>query len=220
MGDLDDSFAQLLGRQPSDQEKQDLYRVRDALRLKTTDAVWLLLMALQHYKSLYEEFPARIAAAARDVTKDARSTAEAQAKAAHEETRRALTSAVREAAVKSARYGAGAQLARWTTIAVSGVVAALLATGWVESRRGYERGRAVGTEVATRACNGLVEASSWAKTPEGQLAYALAQAGALGDVARCSGRGMVPRDRWCTVPSERGKPLARWPLPPSASTSR
>jgi hypothetical protein len=29
---------------------------------------------------------------------------------------------------------------------------------------------------------------------------------------RQSGRGMVPRDGWCTVPSERGKALARWPF--------
>ena len=85
MGDLDDSFSQLLGHQPSDSDKQDLYRVRDALKLKSTDAVWMLLMALQHYKALYEEIPARIAAAVRDVTKGARAMAEAEAKAAQEE---------------------------------------------------------------------------------------------------------------------------------------
>ena len=57
MGDLDDSFGQLLGRQPTDQERQSLYRVRDALKLTTADAVWLLLMALQHYETLCERFP-------------------------------------------------------------------------------------------------------------------------------------------------------------------
>ena len=36
---LDDSFAKLLGRQPSDAERQQLYRVRDALELKNNDAV-------------------------------------------------------------------------------------------------------------------------------------------------------------------------------------
>ncbi len=59
MGELDDSFAQLLGRQPSDKDRQDLYRVRDALKIKATDSVWLLLMALQYYVKLYEEFPAQ-----------------------------------------------------------------------------------------------------------------------------------------------------------------
>jgi hypothetical protein len=212
MSDLVDNFAQLIGRQPSDKDKQDLYRVRDALKLKTTDAVWLLLMALQYYKGLYEEFPARIAATASEVTKGARAAAEAHAKAANAETRRALMGAVHEAAVKSTRYGAGAQVARWVSAAVIGVVVALLAVGWVESSRGYDRGQAVGTNMATKACNALVDASSWAKTPDGQLAYALAKAGGLSDVGRCSGRGMVPRDGWCTVPSERGKAFARWPI--------
>lgn len=85
MSELDDSFAQLLDRQPTDKERQALYRVRDALQLKTTDAVWLLLTVLQHYETLYEEIPERIADAAREATKEARGTAKAQAKAAHEE---------------------------------------------------------------------------------------------------------------------------------------
>jgi len=38
-----------------------LCRVRDALQLKTTDAVWLLLMVLQHYETLCEEIPEQIA---------------------------------------------------------------------------------------------------------------------------------------------------------------
>ena len=53
MSDLDDSFAKLLGRQPSDAERQSLYRVRDALGLKNNDALWLVLMALQHYQGQY-----------------------------------------------------------------------------------------------------------------------------------------------------------------------
>ena len=66
MSDLDDSFAKLLGRQPSDAERQSLYRVRDALCLKNNDALWLVLMALQHYQGQYEKFPQAIAQAAKD----------------------------------------------------------------------------------------------------------------------------------------------------------
>ena len=47
MSDLDDSFAKLLGRQPSDAERQSLYRVRDALGLKNNDALWLVLMKMK-----------------------------------------------------------------------------------------------------------------------------------------------------------------------------
>jgi hypothetical protein len=213
VGDLDDSFAKLLGHQPSDKDKQDLYRVRDALNLKATDAVWLLLMALQHYKALYEEFPARIEGAASDVARTVRAAAEAQAKAAQEETKRALMDAVHEVAVRSAQDAAGAQLAKWVSIAAGVIAVALVAVGWGEFSRGHEKGRALGENIAMKACGALVTASSWANTPDGQLAYALARVGGLSDVARCMGRGMIPRDGWCTVPSDRGKVLARWPLP-------
>ena len=39
MGELDESFAQLLGRQPTDNERQRLYRVRDALKVKADSAI-------------------------------------------------------------------------------------------------------------------------------------------------------------------------------------
>jgi hypothetical protein len=219
MGELDDSFTQLLGRQPSDKEKQDLYRVRDALKLKTTDAVWLLLMALQHYETLYEQIPARIASTTREVTKAVRAAAEADAKAAQEETKRALMDAVRHAAVRSAEAAAGAQLVRWVSIAAGVICIGLLLMGWAAFDHGYGKGKAVGDDGALRTCGALVALSSWATTPDGQLAYGLAKAGGLSDVARCSGHGMVPRDGWCTVQSERGKALARWPLPVAGMTS-
>ena len=220
MSDLDDSFSQLLGHQPSDSDKQDLYRVRDALKLKSTDAVWMLLMALQHYKALYEEIPARIATAVRDVTKGARAMAEADAKAAQEDTKRALMDAVRHAAVRSAEAAACAQLARWVSIAAGVICIGLLLMGWAAFDHGYGKGKAVGEDGASRSCGALVALSSWATTPDGQLAYGLSKAGGLSDVARCSGHGMVPRDGLCTVPSERGKQLARWPLPPAGPSPR
>jgi hypothetical protein len=72
MGELDDNFARLFGRQASDKDKQDLYLVRDVLKVKTTDSVWAFLMVLQYYKALYAEFPPRIEAVARDVTERVR----------------------------------------------------------------------------------------------------------------------------------------------------
>jgi hypothetical protein len=212
VGELDDSFTQLLGRQPSDKEKQNLYRVRDALKLKPTDAVWLLLMVLQHYQTLYEQIPARIASTAREVTKAVRAAAEVEAKAAQEETKRALMDAVRHAAVRSAEQAAGAYRAKWVSIAAGVICIGLLLMGWAAFDHGYGKGKAVGEEGASRKCAAMVALSSWASTPDGHLAYGLAKAGGLNEVARCSGRGMVPRDGWCTVPSERGKALARWPF--------
>ena len=219
MGELDDNFARLFGRQANDKDKQDLYLVRDVLKIKTTDSVWAFLMVLQYYKGLYEEVPPRIEALARDVTERVRGAAEAQAKAAHAETRRALMDAVHQAAVKSAAYGAGGWMAKWVSIAVGIIVVGVLAVGWVESSRGHEQGRSEGENAALKRCAVLTVLSSWGTTPDGQLAYGLSKAGGLSDVARCSGHGMVPRDGWCTVQSEREKALVRWPLPLAATTS-
>ena len=57
MGELDDSFTALLGRQPTDRDKQALYRARDALKLKPTDAVWLLLMVSSITRRSTKGFP-------------------------------------------------------------------------------------------------------------------------------------------------------------------
>jgi hypothetical protein len=216
VGELDDSFALLLGRQATDKEKQDLYRVRDALKLRSTDAVWLLLMALQHYQTLYEQFPARIAAAAHDVTKTARATAEAETKAAQEATKKALMAAVHEAAVKSSAKAAGAQLAKWVSVAGGVICVSLLLGGWSAFARGRESGRAVGENAARTACAAMAAASSWATTPEGQLAYRLAQAGSLRDLATCSGRGWIAKEGTCFAQPEHGR-VHGWRLPSSPS---
>ena len=65
MSELEASFGKLLGRQPTDEDRQQLYRVRDALQLKDNDALWLVLMALQHYQTLYAGIPDSISEAAK-----------------------------------------------------------------------------------------------------------------------------------------------------------
>lgn len=214
MGELDDSFTALLGRQPTDREKQALYRVRDALKLKATDAVWLLLMALQHYETLYESFPGRIEKAARDVTETIRDTALAEAQAAAGQTKKALAEAVREAAIASAKRAAGAQHWKWVGIAATTATLSIGTTAWWQFGRGERAGLATGWTSATKQCASAAAAASWANTPEGQLAYRLAQAGSLRDLATCAGRGWVARDGSCFVQPEHGR-VHGWRLPSS-----
>jgi hypothetical protein len=217
MSELDDSFTQLLGRQSTDKERQDLYRVRDALKLKTTDAVWLLLMALQYYETLYEKVPALITNAARDATKAARVTAEAQAKAAQEETKRALMDAVHQAAVVSTKQAAGAQLLKWIGIAAAMICGAFVIVAAGAYRRGREAGFADGTNEARARYENAAVAASWANTPEGQVALGMARVGSLRELTACSAHGLARRDGWCVVQSERGKIVYRWRLPSTDS---
>jgi hypothetical protein len=98
MSNLDDSFTKLLGRQPSDAERQQLYRVRDALGLKNNDALWLVLMALEHYQNLYESIPERIEPAAKKAARSAAAQAQADVNNAIASLIPTVESAVRQGA--------------------------------------------------------------------------------------------------------------------------
>lgn len=63
MHDLETSFHKLLGRAPTEIEKNRLYRVKDALDLEADDSLWVILMALDYYVALYEKIPKELAGA-------------------------------------------------------------------------------------------------------------------------------------------------------------
>lgn len=89
MPDVRSTFEQLLGRQPSDQEVQALYRVKNTLGIRDNDALWLVLMALQSYDSLYRRYPELIAAEMAKIVSEQRAVL---AETAQAETKRALGS--------------------------------------------------------------------------------------------------------------------------------
>ncbi len=61
---IEELFAKVVGRQASESEREHLYRLREALGLRDNDAFWYIVMTLEHYDSLYREYPERIAAQA------------------------------------------------------------------------------------------------------------------------------------------------------------
>lgn len=81
---VEDAFAKILGRQPSETERVRLQRVRDALGLRDNDAFWYIVMILEHYDALYRDYPRQIAEEARRVIEQARAAfaSAAQAEAA------------------------------------------------------------------------------------------------------------------------------------------
>jgi len=89
MIDVESVFAQLLGRQPSEKEIQNLYRVKKTLGIRENDALWLVLMALESYDTLYRKYPSLIAA---QVEKLVEAQKEVFASIANAETKKALGS--------------------------------------------------------------------------------------------------------------------------------
>lgn len=69
---MESAFAKVIGREPSDKERESLYRIRDALGLRDNDAFWYIVMALEHYDSLYREYPKLIAVEAGRTIENAR----------------------------------------------------------------------------------------------------------------------------------------------------
>ena len=215
MSDLDNSFTRLLGRQPTDAERQALYRVRDALKLENNDALWLILMALQYHQSQYEKFPAAIAQAAQDILVDFRVTADATAEASAQEAKAAMAKAVASAANKVADQVAGKVKLQWIAVCFVAVTVCLSVTGWFAYQAGVEDG----SDQAHQKM--LVEeaAAEWSFTEEGLAAYELSQAGpgTIKRLAGCEGEGWE-REKYkdgfvCWPRARKDKQISGWRVP-------
>jgi hypothetical protein len=213
MSDLDDSFANLLGRQPSDAERQQLYKVRDALGLKNNDALWLVMMALQHYQWQYEKFPVMIALAAKHTLVDFKATADAAAKASVEAAKADLAKAVATVAREVARRVAGTEMTQWMLACVLVAFFAFGGFGWYMHRTAYTAGFNSGYGSGYTEAKDEKAAAAWANTPEGKTAYRMAKRGDIGRLSHCERPGWYIEDGVCYVkPDDKGSTYG-WRVP-------
>jgi hypothetical protein len=212
---VEDAFAAYFDRQPNDKERQRLMRGRAAAGIKDNDALWTLLMVLEHYETLYERFPALIAKAASDVTNNARAAAEAELKAAAARSRAEMAKSVAQAALEIADRVASAN--RWKWIAMSFALAAAIFVGIGAGmyRQGVRSGVAIGRVDGYASAHDEKAAAAWANTPEGLIAVGLAKAGSLRELAACSGKGWKKRGTSCVPKCEKGT-TDGWNLPTEA----
>lgn len=75
---LKSAFEQLIDRCPTDQDIQRLFKVKEALGLDSNDAIWTVLLALEYYRTLYEEIPDQIQRATQIVARNATEQAQSQ----------------------------------------------------------------------------------------------------------------------------------------------
>lgn len=197
MDDLDQSFEKLLGRQPGDAERQQLYRVRDALGLKNNDALWLVLMALQHYQNSYETFPGLISKSAADTLSGFKVSADAILKASSEAAKADLAKAVAAAAGKVAKDTATRQKWQWIFGTVALVLAGVGGWGWFMHDNGHTDGYNSGYGVGYKEAQDEKAAAAWANTPEGKMAYKFAQSGELAKLAHCLNKGWKVEGKTC-----------------------
>lgn len=203
------AFEAAFHRQPTAEEVGRLERVMDVLDVRENDAIMTLMVVLEFYLSLYGSVPGRIEAAAKAAVGETKETTEkiasTAAQLAHGDLVEQLGKAVNQVASDAARKQ------QWKALG-AGIAAAaisLLVTGWVC----FDAGKEAGYGAAIKVARNETAAAAWANTPEGQLAYRLALAGSLQQVARCSAPGWKIRNGACLPQVDAEGTLHGWVMP-------
>lgn len=203
------AFEAAFRRKPTAEEVERLERVMDVLDVRENDAIMTLMVVLEFYLGLYGSVPGRIEAAAKAAVGETKETTEkiaaTAAQLAHGDLVEQLGKAVNQVASDAAKKQ------RWKALG-AGIAAAaisLLVTGWVC----FDAGKEAGYGAAIKVARNETAAAAWANTPEGQLAYRLALAGSLQQVARCSAPGWKIRNGACLPQVDAEGTLHGWVMP-------
>lgn len=213
MTELGDSFAKLLGRQPSDAERKQLYHVRDALSLQNNDALWLILMALQHYQRQYEQFPLEIAQAAKNTLANFKVVADATVKASAEAAKADMAQAVAQTAREVAHHVAGKEKMQWIAGCILTSSLAFFGFGLYLHSTGLKSGFNNGYGTALSNVKDEKAAMAWANTPEGKLAYQFAQTTNFRELASCSRPGWKVEKGYCLPLTDQNNLIYGWQIP-------
>ena len=203
------AFEAAFRRKPTAEEVERLERVMDVLDVRENDAIMTLMVVLEFYLGLYGSVPGRIEAAAKAAVGETKETTEkiaaTAAQLAHGDLVEQLGKAVNQVASDAARKQ------QWKALG-AGIAAAaisLLVTGWMC----FDAGKEAGYGAAIKVARNETAAAAWANTPEGQLAYRLALAGSLQQVARCSAPGWKIRNGACLPQVDAEGTLHGWVMP-------
>jgi len=63
---VENAFQEIVGRAVTDQEKGRLYKVRTELNINSEDPIWVLMLQLERYNSLYDAVPDKISSIVND----------------------------------------------------------------------------------------------------------------------------------------------------------
>ncbi len=111
---MEDIFAKVVGRQPSEAERVRLLsRSGDALGLRDNDAFWSVVMALEHRDSFLRAYPAQLAAETRRCIEQAREALSVAAQREATHVHRMLSEKVVQT---SAEIAASSPTGRWAFI--------------------------------------------------------------------------------------------------------
>ena len=169
MADLESAFEKLIGRQPSDREVQALYRVKNALGIRDNDALWVVIMALESYDSLYRRYPAMISGEVRKLVDEQRVLISEMADAESKRALGTLAQAVSDTSKSIASKTADASLHLawgWMLLGLLGFgsLCVFVGVAIASGRPPYWTGQAPGDDLVLAILTAL------ARTPAGWIA--------------------------------------------------
>jgi hypothetical protein len=125
-----------------------------------------------------------------------------------------LTRAAIDVAEKVAKDVAGRERAEW----IAGCIAVAFLTfclfGLLMHHKGRSAGYSEGHEQGYIEAKDEKAAASWANTPEGELAYGLAQAGSIRKLAHCDGKGWIIKNNSCFPQTGSDNMIYGWRIKP------
>lgn len=182
---IDSAFEALSQSLPSDKERMILYRVAHTLKLNPTDTHFSVMAALHYYLQLYQMIPDRINTTAKETLQNFKDTAEAQAIASAERVKAELVKAVVAATTEVAAATSRKQMLQWAGVCLTVAFLGVGLFGWYMHSSGLNEGYQNGRGAGYAETKDEKAAASWANTPEGQLAFQLAEAGSITALATC-----------------------------------
>jgi hypothetical protein len=195
----EERLRQLLGREPTDAERQRIMRAGKALGIGDNDALWELMIILEIHRTYHERIPGELGAVLTKALEEAKLTADKFMAASVEKTkadlRKAVVDVAREAATVTSREKILKTAMVLTTVIVTGMAASASA-GWAWGKHSPYAGSESETDEALK---------KWALSATGRRAYHLSTLTSLSKLTDCSEPGWQrkPRYEW-TAPDGSG----------------
>ena len=206
-------FKRLNGREATAEDVLKFERLTTALETTPGDAMLAVLVALDHYETLYGTIPKRITDTAANTLTSFKEAANAQATASMEKAKEELAKTVSEVAVKVASNTATKRMWQWAAgcIAVAFLCVGLF--GWYMHSEGSTSGYSLGYGTGYNEAKDEKAAAAWANTQEGRLAYRFAQTGSLASLAKCDRPGWKVEKGICYPHPVPNEGVYGWRLP-------
>lgn len=206
MSDIKPAMKLIGGIEPTPEQVQRVLSIAHSLGIPDNDPMLPILIALDAYHGAFSSLPAKAQTAANVAATGAAEQSKAAVNEAIAKAILNLSPQVGKAIEKVAGEVADVGKVKWIGGVTVIAVLALTLSGWFVHTTGYASGFDGGKAQGYKQAVDEKAAAAWANTPQGMLAYQLAQAGSLEPLAHCNGKGWTLAKGWCTPqPVSEGK---------------